>query len=44
MSGDFGIDPQKRVDFAYRAVHLTAMAEAQNRGTPSDRMAVALRL
>ncbi|MGR9355903.1 tannase/feruloyl esterase family alpha/beta hydrolase [Rhizobium leguminosarum] len=26
MSGDFGIDPQKRVDFAYRAVHLTAMA------------------
>ena len=23
---EFGIDPQKRVDFAYRAVHLTALA------------------
>jgi feruloyl esterase len=26
MGGDFGRDPQKRVDFAYRAMHLTALA------------------
>lgn len=26
MGGDFGNDPQKRVDFAYRGVHLTALA------------------
>lgn len=26
MSGDFGADKQLRVDFAYRAVHLTALA------------------
>ncbi|WDS35109.1 tannase/feruloyl esterase family alpha/beta hydrolase [Pseudoxanthomonas sp.] len=26
MSGDFGYDPQKRADFAYRAQHLTAVA------------------
>lgn len=25
MGGDFGSDPQKRADFAYRAVHLTAV-------------------
>ena len=26
MAPDFGRDPQKRVDFAYRGVHLTALA------------------
>lgn len=26
MGGEFGKDPQKRIDFAYRAVHLTAVA------------------
>ena len=26
MGGDFGRDPQKRADFAYRGVHLTAVA------------------
>lgn len=26
MGGEFGRDPQKRADFAYRAVHLTAVA------------------
>ncbi|MDH7639264.1 tannase/feruloyl esterase family alpha/beta hydrolase [Sphingomonas oryzagri] len=26
MDGDFGRDPQKRADFAYRGVHLTAVA------------------
>ena len=26
MDGDFGRDPQKRADFAYRGVHLTALA------------------
>ncbi|RZT09156.1 feruloyl esterase [Duganella sp. CF402] len=26
MGGDFGQDPQKRADFAYRGVHLTAVA------------------
>jgi feruloyl esterase len=26
MSGEFGRDPQKRDDFAYRGVHLTAVA------------------
>ena len=26
MSGEFGLDPQKRADFAYRGVHLTAVA------------------
>lgn len=25
-SGEFGLDPQKRADFAYRGVHLTALA------------------
>ena len=26
MGGDFGQDPQKRIDFAYRGVHITALA------------------
>ncbi len=41
MSGDFGSDPLKRADFAYRAVHLTAITAkrliATFYGRPADR-------